>query len=159
MRKNAVVNTMQKSSQWRTREVVEDLNREIRELVGQCWRQSGKNYGKFEDLFYEVIDTVEDKVEEMEGALADVREAQLARDRPQPRGYGGDDGGDNYYDNRSVQLHQHLHYHEASRSPDRHRDLFVETRNVKGVLRDIYEGPKGGRYYLRSTGEKVYLRA
>mmetsp|Transcript_10855 Transcript_10855/g.13088 ORF Transcript_10855/g.13088 Transcript_10855/m.13088 type:complete len:95 (-) Transcript_10855:142-426(-) len=94
----------------------------------------------------------------MEDALADAREAALARERPQQGGYGGYGGG-NYYDNRSVQLHQHLHYHEASRSPDRHRDLFVETRNVKGVLRDIYEGPKGGRYYLRSTGEKVYLRA
>eukprot|EP00438_Fugacium_kawagutii_P031536 Skav224989 [mRNA] locus=scaffold560:299712:300338:- [translate_table: standard] len=156
MRKNAVINTLQNAPPSRTKAVVGSLNREIRELITQCWRQSGENYRNFEDLFYQVIDTVETKVEDMEDALADAREAALARERPQQGGYGGYGGG-NYYDNRSVQ--QHLHYHEAPRVDHRHQDRFLRTMNVGGVLRDIYEGPRGGRYYISNTGEKRYLKA
>ena len=165
LKKNTAVRAVWNRPNSQTKMDVLELNREIHDLINGCWWRSGENYVEFEYLFDAVIDDVEDKIYQMEEAVDAMRERERAQTLQAPQrssGHGG--GGSGYQNHQSYHQHQHLHYHEAP-FPDRHRappahstrDPFVGTRMAGGKLHDIYEGPRGGHYYINSLGDKRYI--
>lgn len=167
--KNAAVKAVMNRPPSATRRQVMELNREICNDINDCWRRSGEYYPLFEDLFFGVIDSIRDNVRKMKHLVSRMRDEEAERPRQAVRAVGGGGGGARQggggYVDQSYHQHQHLHLHQAP-FPGRHAgharrncsdDAIVETRVVRGVLRDIYEGPRGGLYYISSSGDKHYV--
>jgi serine/threonine protein kinase len=127
---------------------------QIRQLLMQCCTWTNANRPRFADILNHFGAKYE------ENTFIDDRTDAMSIDIP----IADDDSGFDYKQNirtQPLEVQDHVdNYRNTYTKPSRYQErltgeIFISKGTASG--RPIYEGVKGGRYYLTASGSKVYL--